>query len=470
MGVKCLWSLLEDYSQIYQDIHFRDSKLLVDGTNLAHHLYRRANLDQNHGGEYLAFQTKVQAFFKTLEYCRIKAYVVLDGGSGGRDIKPDTRMDCIRALLQKIPNALIGKKAGISPRFITTVFEQTLSNNKVDLVRCFGKADGQLAALAREWCCPVLSTDTDFYIYDLLAGVLPLKHFQWDSEETSQGRTDIPCKLYTTSSFCNAFKIDRQLLPLFASLANDYIKLQKIDWDRFLAADRNRKSKKAAHLEDLLSWLQARTDQTTEDILRVLMAFLDMSQQAQTDVQTEVQTAMQTAMQYRLPSSSLRGFFSEGTVPPLPAEMLNWVPEWVRVTLARGDLEANILDCDVLLNRRKILRFQVESSDLQSSNLTSRPIRQVMYGLLLGQGGGEVEEVDRDGLELISVKVRPLVQGAAQRLRLDSLPQKSMLEYRLPSSSLRGCFSEGTVPPLPAEIELRPRRGPRAPDQRRAER
>ena len=60
-----MWSLLEDYSQIYQDIHFRDSKLLVDGTNLAHDLYHRANLDQNHGGEYLAFQTKVQAFFKT---------------------------------------------------------------------------------------------------------------------------------------------------------------------------------------------------------------------------------------------------------------------------------------------------------------------------------------------------------------------------------------------------------------------
>ncbi|CAL8354473.1 unnamed protein product [Arctogadus glacialis] len=388
MGVKFLWSLLADYSQIYQDIHFRDSKLLVDGSNLAHHLYHRANLDLNHGGEYLAFQTKVQAFFTTLENCRIKAYVVLDGCSGGRDIKPDTRMDCIGTLLQKIPRALIGKKVGIFPRFMSTVFEQTLSNNKVDLVRCFGKADGQLAALAREWCCPVLSGDTDFYIYDLPEGVLPLKHFQWDSEETSQARSDIPCKLYTTSSFCNAFKIDRQLLPLFASFANDYIILQRIDWDQFLPADRNRKSKNAAHLEDLLSWLQARTDQTTEDILSALMVFPDMSQQAQ----TEVQMAM---LEYRLPSSSLRGIFTEGTAPSLPAEMLSWVPEWVRASLARGDLEANILDCDILLNRRKILRIQVESSDLQSSNLTSRPIRRVMYGLLLGRG----------------------------RLRLDSLPQ-----------------------------------------------
>ena len=75
------------------------------------------------------------------------------------------------------------------------------------------------------------------------------------------------------------------------------------------------------------------------------------------------------------------------------------------------------------MHRRKILRIQVERSDLQSSNLPSRPIREVLYGLLLGQGGGEVEEVYRVGLELTRVKVQPLVHGAAQRLRLDSLPQ-----------------------------------------------
>uniref|UniRef100_A0A8C5CI21 Uncharacterized protein n=1 Tax=Gadus morhua TaxID=8049 RepID=A0A8C5CI21_GADMO len=48
MGVKGLCSLLEDYSQIYQNIHLRDSKLLVDGNNLAYWLYFTSNLDQNH--------------------------------------------------------------------------------------------------------------------------------------------------------------------------------------------------------------------------------------------------------------------------------------------------------------------------------------------------------------------------------------------------------------------------------------
>ena len=154
MGVSGLWSLLEDYRQIYQDIRFRDSKLLVDGTNLAYILYNKANLDQNHGGEYLAFQTEVQAFFKTLHSCQIAAYVVIDGGSGASDIKLNTRMDRQKARQQRIPDALKGKKKSIFPPFTMTVFEQTLTNMKVPLVRCFGEADGQLAALARDWCCP----------------------------------------------------------------------------------------------------------------------------------------------------------------------------------------------------------------------------------------------------------------------------------------------------------------------------
>ena len=417
-----MWSLLEGNSQIYTNIHFRDSKLVVDGSSLAHLLYKMANLDQNQGGEYLAFQAAVQAFFKNLADCGIKPYVLLDGGSGPSDIKLNRRMDLQRKRVKKIPDALKGGKMDFYALFTMTVFEQTLNNMEVPLVRCVGEADGQLAALAREWCCPVLSTDTDFYIYDLPEGVLPLDHFQWDSVKASGARRYISCKRYTTSSFCSLFNIDHQLLPVFATLAgNDYVNLRDVKWASYVPAGSPRMKFRTASLVGLLSWLGARKDETTEDTLTAAMALIpNISQQARTEMRTEVQNAM---LEYRLPSSSLRRFFSEGTVPPLPAEIWSWVPEWVPASLARGDLGANILDYDILVHRRKFLRIQVECSGLQSSNLTSRPIRQVMYGLLLGQGEGEVEEVDRVGLDLVSVKVQPLVQGAAQTLRLDSLPQ-----------------------------------------------
>ena len=156
-------SLLEGNRQIYQDIHFRDSKLVVDGKNLGHLLYRMATLDQNNDGEYLAFQALIQAFFKTQDNCQIKPYVVID-------IKRNPRMDHRKTFHHKTTALLKGRKMGIYPPLIMEVFEQTLSDMEVPLVRCFGEADGQLAALAREWCCPVLSTDTDFCIYDLPEG------------------------------------------------------------------------------------------------------------------------------------------------------------------------------------------------------------------------------------------------------------------------------------------------------------
>uniref|UniRef100_A0A8C5AA21 Asteroid homolog 1 n=1 Tax=Gadus morhua TaxID=8049 RepID=A0A8C5AA21_GADMO len=388
MGVKGLSSLLKDYSQIYQDIRFRDSKLLVDGTNLAYNLYDMANLDQNHGGEYLAYQVQIQALFKALIDCEIKAYVVIDGGSGTSDIKLDTRMDRQRARLENIPAALKGKKMGIFPPSIMSVFEQTLNDMKVPLVKCFGEADGQLAALAKEWSFPVLSGDTDFFIYALPKGVLPLHNFQWDSVKRTEASSYIPCKLYTTSSFCTFFNINDQLLPVFASLAwNDYVNLrdESTRWAGGSAPGRPTMPQRASRLEGLLSWLGARNDRTTEDTLTAAMA--DMSQQARREVQKSM-------LEYRLPSSSLRGFFSEGTVPPLPAE-LSWVPEWVRASLTRGGLGA-----DILMHRRKILRIQVESSNLKSSNLTSRPIRQVLYGVLLAQGGAEMASAEQSDEKL----------------------------------------------------------------------
>ena len=142
----------------------------------------------------------------------------------------------------------------------------------------------------------------------------------------------------------------------------------------------------------------------------------DIGQQALTEVQTEVQKSM---LEYRLPSSSLQGFFSEGTIPPLPTELLRCVPDWVCTPLARGALSGDVLD--VLVDRRLILGIQVELKELQSCNLISQHIRQVFYGLLLGQGQGVVREVDRVELEVL-----PLVQGAAQQLRLATLPQVSL--------------------------------------------
>ncbi|KAJ3597902.1 hypothetical protein NHX12_001418 [Muraenolepis orangiensis] len=366
-------------------------------------------LEQNHGGQYLAFQTYVQSFFTTLEECGIKPYVVLDGGSGTSNIKLETNMERGGDKVRRANSAAQrGNTEDILPVLTQLVFQQTLIDMAVPLVKCIGEADCELAALASEWRCPVLSKDSDFYIFDLPAGFLPLDHFRWEAADSY-----IPCKRYTTSHFCSFFKINDQFLPAFATLAgNDYVNLREIKWVKFLPGGRRRKTYRIASLEGLLNWL--RCFQTTEDAIRAAMTLMpNVSRQEQTMVE-------KATLEYRLPSSSLQGFFTEGAALSLPKEV-TWVPDWVCASLAKGDLSGDVLD--MLLLGRRNMHKPVEFDQLPSSNLVSQPIRQVLYGLLPALGRSGVLEVDRVGLDLHTVTVKPVVQGATQGLRLDSLPQ-----------------------------------------------
>lgn len=102
------------------------------------------------------------------------------------------------------------------------------------------------------------------------------------------------------------------------------------------------------------------------------------------------------------------------------------------------------------------LGFCIETQELPSANQTSRPLRQVMYGLLLGKDKfTPVEEIDREGLTLISVPVKPTFTRTSKRLRLDSLPQVSLfklktvnLSFMSTSPSVPQCSFQGLTPIL----------------------
>ncbi|KAK5861655.1 hypothetical protein PBY51_017113 [Eleginops maclovinus] len=257
MGVQGLTSLLENHRRIYREVRLTGRRLLIDGNNLIYLLYFNSGLDQNHGGEYAAFTALIEKFVKVLRDCQITPYVVLDGGSDISGKKNETvthrAEDCIKRADRA---AQSGRHQGILPVLAKQVFRQTLWRLDVPVAQCYGEADPEIAALAREWQCPVLSRDSDFYIYDLPAGLLPLPHFQWEAVVRSGSKSYIPCKTYSTSSFCIYFNIQRQLLPAFAALAgNDYVKLHRlqvpINWAQFAPAG----SGNTGCLEGLLCWL-----------------------------------------------------------------------------------------------------------------------------------------------------------------------------------------------------------------------
>uniref|UniRef100_A0A667ZYQ6 Uncharacterized protein n=1 Tax=Myripristis murdjan TaxID=586833 RepID=A0A667ZYQ6_9TELE len=410
MGVMSLTSFIEANSQIYRDVRFRDSRLVVDGRNLTFYLYCTAGLDQTYGGEYAAFADLIKRFVKALRGCGIQPYVVLDGGDDHTHKKLETKKQRAEAIIQTAHQKSQGMptQGNILPLMYSWLFRQTLVRLEVPVVQSSSEADREVAALASEWQCPVLSKDSDFYIFDLPAGLLPIPHFQW---QVAEQRGFIPCKKYTASSFCSFYKIQRRVLPAFAALAgNDYVKLR--DMGVYLRLEAHEKTR-PGYLGALLRWLR-RFQEPQEALKAALKLMGEMSRQKAAEVLQNLSVGME---EYQLPPSALGRFFTDGTVPPFPPEDRALAPDWFRLPFTEGRLDKVILN--VLRLRRVRLPVMVEHKDLPSIHLSSRPIRQVMYGLLLGEE--EVEEYDREGLLPAIIMVRSAELSQRVRVLMEAL-------------------------------------------------
>ncbi|XP_030605389.1 protein asteroid homolog 1-like isoform X2 [Archocentrus centrarchus] len=447
MGVQGLATLLDNHRSIYRDVEFRRSRLVIDGSNLVHLLYFESGLDQNHGGEYAAFENLIERFFTALRTCEVEPYVVLDGGSDPTDKKLETVMQRAEQQIEKAHRAAVdGGKENILPVLAMWVFKQRLFRLKVPIAQCFGEADREIAALAYEWQCPVLSNDSDFYIFNLPAGMVPISYFQWADVNQNGSKSYIPCKRYYTSSFCIYFEIQHQLLPTFAALAgNDYVKLQKISWVQFAP----KANKPLSRLVGLLCWLK--DFEVPQEALEAAMELMGAKNQKKEKMLQSLSVGIE---EYQLPPSSLTEFFKHGVVPQFPEEsqQVGLVPDWIQLAVMQARMTADILD--VLLLHSMSLSSPVSHKDLPSVNLTSRPLRQVMYGLLLGKKKSvKVEECDREGLQLKCTPIKPIFSQHTQQLELNSLHEVELsVRLKVLLEALR--VQEELLNVLPPQLRL----------------
>ncbi|XP_072317639.1 single-strand DNA endonuclease ASTE1-like, partial [Eucyclogobius newberryi] len=345
--------------------------------------------DQTHGGEYRAFEDLLEKFFGALQDCYIAPYVVFDGCSDKKlETEKERTEQRIREAHHRAETGKVNNK-NILPTLIWEVFRQTLDRLKVPLVRSYTEADPQVAALAHEWICPVLSNDSDFFIFHMKGGFLPTAQFRWQQVVQRGAHKYIPCQRYFSSRFCEVNKLRLQLLPVFAVLAgNDCV---RIPTPRNATTGNNR-------LDSLLQWIRSLN---LEDPLEVIQAAL-----RDTPQQQELRRRQEAAAHYSLPLSPLSAFFCEGTTPPLPPQMAGVVPDWMRVPLTKAQFSSDFLD--VVNFQRVGLSVVVDHKDKPSANEVSLPLRRVLYGLLLGPDTSlRVEERDRHGLNVKYTHVQP---------------------------------------------------------------
>ncbi|KAJ8004890.1 hypothetical protein DPEC_G00140990 [Dallia pectoralis] len=344
-------------------------KLIIDGCNLFNLLYFNSKLNQSHGGDYDGFKRIIHSFVQALRDCDIDPYVVLDGGSNSA--KLETRKLRAQSRIDNASKLSLGLQGSVLP----TLWRKVSLHNE-------------------------------------------------------RSQRYILCKRYTATSFCRYFNIKKQLLPVFAAVTgNDYVKLRKMDiilrWEEYSSMEGS-----FARFYGLLSWLAS--FKSPKEALDSVLKLIDSNYNRQ--MMALAMSGLTVGIDdYQVPSGFLERFFNNGVAPapcllPEPHRVL---PDWTLLLFMKGGLPSCMLD--VLLMRTLVMSTQVQDMQMSSANITSRPIRQVFYGLLLAgkkesqssqePPGGYVEEYDREGRHLTSSMVEAVQPSALEHFPLDKLDQ-----------------------------------------------
>lgn len=310
------------------------------------------------------------------------------------------------------------------------IFCDILSNNKILFFQCNFEADYQLAMLANELKCPLLSCDSDFFIYDLTHGYISIDYIDMNIRRLKDFINDskqsyIPVKLYSLNNLLAEFKqslqidLPKEMLAIFAVLlGNDYVDKSIFNslLQTFDATNNNLKfrrlkrdivgyaRRKTNYHKKLLEWLAA--FQSTDQCLEAIFKFV---KQDKHDLIKQV--INESIEEYCLQKPSMKHYFLTEIQSHYSNNILlvNQMMQSTKLTDKSIDLfnkelktfndkqlDLGFIDLfrqgklsrfclDILIHRRVIFSTQIEVSDWNSTYLSSIPIRTLFYSILINR-------------------------------------------------------------------------------------
>ena len=412
MGVRGLSTFIDNNQKLLRVSKLHDTKVIIDGNNLYHFLYYQYHVVHQYGGDYDHFSRKCKRFFSLLSKCGVEPIVVFDGGYGPDDRKLPTiltRMRDRRSTAESVCKTGHGK---IIPILAIETFRLVLVELNISHVACDFEADDEIATLANDLNCPILSNDSDFFVYDLKGGYIPLDYMnltlcvynEVTSEECICTKDKVlsnyefrylPVKFYHRDRLAELF-INKSafVIPLFATLlGNDY--LNTADLAQFYAMLQNPRSstkyffspKSQGRLGSLIQWLN---ENENSDLDMLVDFVVDNSGKKEDDLREEICRSVQSySMAGHYSSVNLKIFLDKSNGETnMPAKFEqpvidyhdNKLPTWFVERLRKCEIHPNVQNAVVL--HRVVLPCQVEIISDPSTYQCSRGIREVTYGML----------------------------------------------------------------------------------------
>ncbi|XP_012231647.2 protein asteroid-like [Linepithema humile] len=227
MGIVGLTTFISNHSEHYHaNYALHDTYLVIDGNSIACQLYMwHAKCNSIFGGDYDKYAQCVSDFFDELLMCNVIPLVLIDGGCENKKLKTVISRTKDKIEMASRYTLHFQQRAKFFPLLMKEVFKDVMNEKGIKYTQCIFEADNTIATIARGLNCPVLSYDSDFYIY----GSLYIPFDTWGNgvvpNPTGSGSMKY-CKIYNVEKLFRAYNgLNQTLLPLAAILlGNDYVK------------------------------------------------------------------------------------------------------------------------------------------------------------------------------------------------------------------------------------------------------
>ena len=191
---------------------------MIDGYNIMHHLWR---CDWSHGGQFDKYKDDVKGFYEGLLEGSVKPIVVLDGIT---HVGPKwstyiaRRQQKIQIVHKKLhKNETVKDK--VFPSLGAEVYVNVLEELKLEYIVVDHEADDSIVGIANFYECPVLSSDSDFYLFNIKGG-----YVRFDKINFSTSDKSIKADVYYYQHFCDQFNFSdesvRLIIPVL--VGNDF--------------------------------------------------------------------------------------------------------------------------------------------------------------------------------------------------------------------------------------------------------
>nr|XP_012147299.1 PREDICTED: protein asteroid [Megachile rotundata] len=266
MGVSGLTKFINNRScRLLQYYELHDTYLIIDGYSICCQIYKLyAKCNCAFGGDYDKYYQSVSDFFDDLLKCNVTPLVILDGAYESKKMNTKIRrvQERINAAATFCPQSQ--QSMTFFPLFLTEVFISVLKQKNIRHIQCLFEADSTIASIARILNCPVLSYDSDFYIYGTL--YIPFNTLDSYVTKNTNGKGYVKCcKIYKTEYLLKCFKgLTEPVLPLAAILlGNDYVKFGTFKnffcHIKVRGTSKNKQNLQQRRIEETFIWLSRYT-------------------------------------------------------------------------------------------------------------------------------------------------------------------------------------------------------------------